>query len=118
LAVAPVVACAADQCKVNDLVVQVWDGPSKYMGGATVALTAPAVKVITVVVKPPGATGSSGAIGVSTAAAGGAAPTSGFKPAPKPPRPVPKNDQEALFNAVITASSRTFSGCCALRPST
>ena len=99
LAVAPGVVCAADQCKVNDLVVQVPDGPSKYMGGAPVALSAPPAKVLTVIVKPPGTAGSA-AVGASTTAAGAAAPISGFKFAPKPPRPVPKNDQEALFNAV------------------
>ncbi|MDP9007778.1 MAG: hypothetical protein M3N91_03560 [Pseudomonadota bacterium] len=98
LAVAPVVGSAADQCKVDDQVVGVWDGAAKYMGGP-VAITAPQVKVTTVIVKPPVITGSAASPGDSTTA-GGAASMSGLQLSPRPPRPVPKNDQERLFTAV------------------
>jgi len=99
LAVAPVLGSAADQCKVDDQVVGVWDGAAKYIGGGPVAITAPQVKVTTVIVKPPVTTGPAASPGDSTTA-GGAASMSGLQPSPRPPRPVPKNDQERLFTAV------------------
>jgi ankyrin repeat protein len=100
LAVPPVVGSAADQCQVSDLVIGISDGPAKYLGGGPVAFTGPQVKVMTTtILKPPGATRSAASSGNATTA-GGAAPMSALKPAPRPPRPVPKNDQERMFAAV------------------
>jgi hypothetical protein len=95
----PTGAFAADQCTVSDLAIGVWDGPAEYMGGGPVAFATPQVKVAVKIVKPPVTTGSAASPGDSTTA-GGAVPMPGIKPAPKPPRPVPKNDQERLFTAV------------------
>jgi ankyrin repeat protein len=100
LVLGPAGAFAADQCMVNDLIVNVWDGPAKYISGQ-VAFTAPQVnvKVTTIIGKAPVTARLVATPGVPTTAVG-AAPTSGLTPAPKPPRPVPKNDQERLFTAV------------------
>jgi uncharacterized protein len=98
LAVVPLMGSAADQCKVDDRVVGVRDGAAEYIGGP-VAITASQVKVTAVIGKPPLTTGSAASPAGSTTA-GGAASMSGLPPSPRPPRPVPKNDQERLFTAV------------------
>jgi uncharacterized protein len=96
VAFAPVVASAADQCKVNDTIVGIWTGSANYIGGGPVGLTAPQVQVPIrdVILKPPGVAASAS----SGASASPGAPTNSS--AAGPPRPEPKNDQQRLFNAV------------------
>jgi len=96
----PAGAFAADQCTVNDLVIDVWDGPAKYMSGGPVALSTTQANATTIIRNAPVIAGSTASRGVPPSAAA-AAPLSGLKPAPRPPRPAPKNDQERLFTAVF-----------------
>jgi uncharacterized protein len=98
LGMAPEVGSAADQCKVNDLVVEVPDGPAKYFGSGPIAFAAPLARVTTVIHKRAASTGS--ATSAQSLNPAGDAPTSQRQFAPKPARPEPKNDQERLFNAV------------------
>jgi ankyrin repeat protein len=101
LAIATVAASAADQCTVNDLAIGVPDGRAKYLGFGPMALTPPQVKVTTIIRSVgPLAAGSAASPEVSTATVGSAS-MPGLKPAPRPARPVPKNDQERLFAAVF-----------------
>jgi hypothetical protein len=75
LSISGTAAYGADQCAVSELAIGVPDGPAKYLTGGPIALAQPQVKVTP--------------------------PSSGPKPVRRPPRPVPKNDQERLFAAVF-----------------
>lgn len=101
LAVATTATSAADQCTVSELAIGVPDGRAKYLTGGPNALTQPQVKMTTITRSVgPVAAGSARSPGVSAATVG-SAPMPGLKPAARPPRPVPKNDQERLFAAVF-----------------
>jgi ankyrin repeat protein len=99
--IAAAATSVADQCTVSDLAIGVPDGRAKYLTGGPVAANQPQVKVTTITRSVgPIVAGSTEMPGASAGTVG-AAPTPGLKPAPRPPRPVPKNDQERLFAAVF-----------------
>ena len=93
LALVSITAAAAARCPVSDLAVGVPDGRASSVFGAAQSMAPPVLQITTV-------HRSAGTPVVAAVVPNRTSASSARKPAPRPPRPELRNDQERLFAAV------------------